>query len=95
MSIAALSATDAVGLSINLLYGAIAIAILLGAYYLINWAYGLYKTFTSPGGKIEEDIANMFTPHNDDGSIAPKDVRPKNVDPIDWIFMNHDFSEPI
>jgi hypothetical protein len=95
MSVAALSATDAVGLAVNLVYGALAVGILLGVFLLAKYLYGLYKAFTTPGGKIEEQIANMFTPHQDDGSIAPKDVKPKNVDSIDWIFMNHDLSEPI
>jgi hypothetical protein len=95
MAISALSASDAIGLAINLLYGAIAIGILIGAYYLIKYAYGIYIAFTAPGGKIEEQIADMFTPHNADGKVDPKDIAPKGTDPIDWIFMDHSLSEVI
>jgi uncharacterized protein involved in cysteine biosynthesis len=62
---------------------------------LKTWLTGLYNDFTAPGGQAEQDIVNMFTPRNDDGTVAPKDVAPKGVDPIDWIFQNHDLSAPV
>lgn len=36
-----------------------------------------------------------FTPHESDGSVAPIDVKPAGVDPIDWVFMDHSLSEAV
>lgn len=74
--------------------GIAAVVLVLG-YYAYKWLRGLYDDFTAPGGEAEAQIVNMFTPHNDDGSVAPKDVPLKSADPIDWLFMDHDASEPI
>ena len=56
----------------------------------LKWSWESFKhifraatTDKSP----EEVIVDMFTPHQPDGSIAPKDVRPKSKDPIEWILV--------
>ena len=65
------------------------VAAAIGIYYLYKWLKGLYEDFTASGGDVEKAITNMFTPHNDDGTVNPSDVAPKGTDPVDWLFMQH------
>jgi hypothetical protein len=78
------------GTLVNIVYLLLILAILVAVYYLAKWGWNVYQQFTSPGGQVEKDIANMFTPHLDDGTVAPKDIAPKGTDQIDWLFMNHE-----
>lgn len=73
----------------------LAIAVIVALYYGYKYLKKLYDAFTAPGGEIEEQIVNMFTPHNDSGGVDPIDIAPKGTDPIDWLFMDHSLSAPI
>ena len=94
MSIVSRSLT-AIGVLTDAMWIALAIAIVIAIVYLVRWLRSVYLLFTAPGGDTHENFINLFTPHQDDGGIAPKDVKPKGVDPIDWIFMDHDLSAPV
>lgn len=84
----ALKAADSISNVATLL---LVVAIAVALFFVIRYAYNLYQYFTDLSiGSTEADVANTFTPHQSDGSVAPKDVAPKGTDPIDWIFMSHD-----
>lgn len=78
----------------SIAYLLLAVAIVVALFYVGKFLWKLYQDFTAPGGQAEADIVNMFTPHESDGSIAPKNVPLKSADPIDWLFMHPDDSAP-
>ena len=88
--------------AVDLFYVALGVLAIIAGYYvyhwlkasLVPWAKDAFEGLTSPNDP-EAAINTMFTPHQDDGSVAPKDIAPKGVDPVDWIFMQHDLSEPV
>jgi hypothetical protein len=92
---------ESVSIAYTVGYGLLVVAVILAALYLIYLIYKLvrkglgigseaYDAFIAPGGQIEDQIVNMFTSHNDEGQVEAKDVKPKSVDAVDWIFMNHE-----
>jgi hypothetical protein len=94
-SVASQSPFEIAGIALNVLYALLIAALIVAIYYAYRWAKKIYDDFTGPNAVIEKQIADMFTSHQSDGTIAPKDIPPKGTDPIDWIFMDHDLSEPI
>jgi uncharacterized protein involved in cysteine biosynthesis len=89
------SANATVNIVVVLLVLAIIVALIYYGTAVAKWLGGLYDSFTAPGGQIETQITNMFTPHQDDGTVAAKDVPLESADPVDWLFMDHDASAPI
>ena len=79
----------------TLFWISLAIVAIVALYYLYKWLKSLYTDFTEPNSTIEDTITNLFTKHNDDGTVDSKDVAPKGTDPIDWLFMDHDSAEAI
>ena len=93
------NALEAANATINivvvlLIIGIVAVLIYYGSS-VAKWLSGLYDSFTAPGGQIETNITNMFTPHQDDGTVAPQDIAPAGTDQVDWLFMDHSLSAPV
>jgi len=86
---------EAARIAVQVFYAALVAAALVAMYYLYKWLRGIYDKFMAPNPELEKKITNMFTPHQEDGTVAPKDVAPAGTDPVDWLFMDHSLSEPV
>ena len=69
-----------------LIWVLVGLGIAIAAIYAIKWAIAAYKNFTTVDF---QPYADAFTPHDENGNVAPKDIAPKGTDPIDWLFMQH------
>ena len=81
----------AINAATSLFWLALALAVAYALYWLYEHVYKPFMDTDSASFKANErNITNFFTPHSDDGSVAPKDVAPAGTDPVDWLFMQHD-----